>query len=115
MSVSYATLRRTLAQRMNFWGGDISADSSGTVESATVNTLVDTTRAEPDDEWDSAWIVLNPGASSNVIWRRVAADSGWVQSTGTLTIIGTWPSPYNSAGPTAGTPYELYKVFRPVD
>jgi hypothetical protein len=100
---------------MNFWGGDIASDSAGVVESATSTSLVDTTRAEPDDEWDSAWILLNPGAASNVIWRRVAADGGWVQTSGTFTIVGSWPSPYDTTGPPAGTPYELYKVFRPVD
>lgn len=114
MSTSYATLRRTLAQRLNFWGGDISEDSPGVVESATSNTLVDTTRPEPDDEWDSSYIVLNPGASSNVIWRRIADEGGWVQSTGTFTIVGSWPAPYTS-GPPADTPYEVYKVFKPVD
>lgn len=112
MSSSFATLRRTLAQRMQFWGGDISDNSSGSVESSSATTLVDTTRAEPDDEWNSAWIVLNPGSATNVIWRRIASDGGWVQSTGTATIVGSWPSPYSS-GPPAGTPYEIYKVFRP--
>lgn len=112
MSATLATLRRTLAQRLQFWGGDIQNNGPGTVEDSTSTTLIDTTRTEPDDEWDSAWIVLNPGATSNVIWRRVASDGGWVQSTGTLTIVGSWPAPYTS-GPPAGTPYELYKVFRP--
>lgn len=115
MSTTFATLRRTLAQRMDFWGGDISGDSAGSVESATNNTLVDTTRPEPDDEWDSSWIVLNPGSSTNVIWRRVAPDSGWIQSNGTFTIVGTWPAPYSTSGPPQGTPYEVYKVFKPVD
>lgn len=112
MSVSLATLRRILAQRMQFWGGDIQSNNPGTVTSATATTLVDATRAEPDDEWNSSWIVLNPGASSNVIWRRVANDGGWVSATNTLTIIGSWPAPYIS-GPPGGTPYEIFKVFRP--
>lgn len=79
--------------------------------------MVDTTRSEPDDEWNEAWIVLNPGSTNQVtlptIWRRVAIDAGWVQSTGTFTIQGSWPAPYSSTGPGAGVPYEVYKVFRP--
>ena len=98
---------------MSLWGGDIQNNGPGTVGSgSTSNTLVDTSRPEPDDEWDSSYIVLNPGSSSNVIWRRVADTNGWVQNTGTLTIVGSWPAPYTN-GPTAGTPYELFKVFRP--
>lgn len=112
MSSSLATLRRELAQRMQFWGGDIQNNNVGTVTGASSTTLVDALRTEPDDEWNSAWIVLNPGGTSNIIWRRIADTGGWVQNTNTLTIIGSWPAPYAS-GPPAGTPYELYKVFRP--
>ena len=112
MSSSLATLRRALAQRMQFWGGDIQNNGPGTVTSSTALTLVDTTRPEPDDEWDSAFVVLNPGATSNVVWRRVSAQGGWIQNTSTLTLTGPWPAPYTN-GPPSGTPYELYKVFRP--
>lgn len=113
MSTSLATLRRTLSQRMQFWGGDIQNNGPGTVTAgSSATTLVDTSRSEPDDEWNSAWIVLNPGTSSNVIWRRIADTGGWVQNTSTLTIVGSWPAPYAS-GPPAGTSYELFKVFRP--
>lgn len=112
MSSSLAVLRRSLAQRMQFWGGDIQSNGPSTVTGSSALTLVDTTRSEPDDEWNSGWIVLNPGSTSNVIWRRVAADGGWIQNTSTLTLTTPWPAPY-TAGPPVGTPYELYKVFRP--
>lgn len=117
ISTTYSLLRRNLAQRMNYWGGDISNNGPGTLSATgTKNTAIDTTRTDPDDEWDEAWIVLNPGSSDQVvsptIWRRVAADAGWIQSTGTFNIQGTWPSPYTN-GPPSGTPYELYKVFHP--
>lgn len=118
VNLTYAQLRRTLAQRLNFWGGDISNNGSGAVSATgSTTTMVDTTRAEPDDEWNEAWIVLNPGSTNQVtlptIWRRVAIDAGWVQSTGVFTIQGSWPAPYNSSGPGAGVAYEVYKVFRP--
>lgn len=117
ISTPYSTIRRTLAQRMNYWGGDISNNGPGTLSAnGTSNTAIDTTRTDPDDEWDEAWIVLNPGSADQVnsptIWRRVAATTGWVQSTGTFNIQGTWPAPYTN-GPPAGTPYELFKVFHP--
>lgn len=102
---------------MNFFGGDVSSGLSATTTAAgSTNTLIDTNRPEPDDEWDSSWIVLNPGSSDQVnkptIWRKVADTGGYIQSTGTITILGTWPSPY-SAGVPSGTSYELYKTFRP--
>lgn len=117
ISTGYSLLRRTLGQRLNYWGGDIQNNGPGTLSAnGTATTAIDTTRAEPDDEWDEAWIVLNPGSTNQAgaptVWRRLSADVGWVQSTGTMTLQGTWPSPYNN-GPLAGTPYELYKVFRP--
>ena len=73
--------------------------------------MVDTTRAEPDDEWNNSWIVLNPG-TANPIWRRVTDAGGWVTNTGTFTITGNWPSSLPN-GPAAGTPYEIFKVYRP--
>lgn len=117
ISTPYALLRRTLAQRLNYWGGDISNNGPGTLSAnGTKNTAIDTSRSEPDDEWDEAWIVLNPGSTNQVssptVWRRIAATAGWVQSTGTINIQGVWPAPYAS-GPPSGTPYELYKVFHP--
>jgi hypothetical protein len=117
ISTGYSSLRRTLAQRLNYWGGDISNNGPGALSAnGTKNTAVDITRAEPDDYWNESWIVLNPGSTDQVnlptIWRRIAVDSGWVQSTGTFNIQGTWPSPYTN-GPTAGVSYELYQVFRP--
>lgn len=117
IATPYSSIRRTLAQRMNYWGGDISNNGPGTLSNdGTSNTAIDLTRTDPDDEWDEAWIVLNPGSSDQVltptIWRRVAATTGWVQSTGTFNIQGTWPAPYTN-GPPAGTPYELFKVFHP--
>lgn len=117
ISTSYSLLRRNLAQRLNYWGGDISNNGPGMLSATgTKNTAIDTTRTDPDDEWNEAWIVLNPGSTDQVntptIWRRVAADAGWVQSTGTFNIQGTWPAPYTN-GPPSGTSYELYKVFHP--
>lgn len=117
ISTPYATLRRTLAQRMNYWGGDISNNGPGTLTATgTKNTAIDTTRTDPDDEWNESWIVLNPGSSDQVnlptVWRRIAATSGWVQSTGTFNIQGTWPAPYTN-GPPSGVSYELFKVFHP--
>lgn len=117
IATPYSNIRRTLAQRMNYWGGDISNNGAGTFSTTgTVNTAIDTTRTDPDDEWDEAWIVLNPGSSDQIgsptIWRRVAATAGWVQASGTFNIQGTWPAPYTN-GPPAGTQYELYKVFHP--
>lgn len=117
IATPYSTIRRTLAQRMNYWGGDISNNGPGTFTAAgTKNTAIDTTRTDPDDEWDEAWIVLNPGSTDQInsptVWRRVAATAGWVQATGTFNIQGTWPAPYTN-GPAQGTSYELYKVFHP--
>lgn len=117
IATPYANIRRTLAQRMNYWGGDIANNGAGTFSAnGTSNTAIDTTRTDPDDEWDEAWIVLNPGSLDQVntptIWRRIAANTGWVQSTGTFNIQGSWPAPYAS-GPAAGVSYELYKVFHP--
>ena len=117
ISTTYSLLRRTLAQRMNYWGGDISNNGPGALSATgTKNTAIDINRTDPDDEWDEAWIVLNPGSTDQVntptIWRRVAATTGWVQSTGTFNIQGSWPAPYTN-GPPSGTVYELYKVFHP--
>ena len=117
ISTTYSLLRRTLAQRMNYWGGDISNNGPGALSATgTKNTAIDINRTDPDDEWDEAWIVLNPGSTDQVntptIWRRVAATTGWVQSTGTFNIQGSWPAPYTN-GPPSGTAYELYKVFHP--
>jgi hypothetical protein len=117
LSTQYSFLRRTLAQRLNYWGGDIQNNGPGTfTANGSVSTAIDTSRAEPDDEWNEAWIVINPGSTNQAgaptVWKRVAVDAGWVNSTGTFTIQGTWPAPYGS-GPVAGTQYEVYKVFRP--
>jgi hypothetical protein len=117
ISTGYSLLRRNLGQRLNYWGGDIQSNGPGAfTANGSASTAIDTTRAEPDDEWNEAWIVLNPGninqAGAPTVWRRISSDAGWVQSTGVMTIQGTWPAPYNN-GPTAGTAYELYKVFRP--
>src|SRR5579859_5893135 len=117
MSTTYAVLRRSLGQRLNMWGGDVSSDGPAkTTAASTSNTLIDTNRPEPDDEWDSAWIVLNPGSADQVnsptIWRRVSDNLGYVQSTGTLTIMGSWPTPYGNGVPI-NTQYELFKTFRP--
>ena len=119
MGTSFATLRRELAKRMNLYGGDISSGGAATTTALSANnTLIDTTRTEPDDEWDSAYIVLNPGSanqnSNPTIWRRIAPDGGWTQSNGTAIILGTWPAPYTSGVP-ASVPYEIYKVFKPTD
>lgn len=110
ISTGYSTLRRTLAQRLNYWGGDISNNGPGIFTGVgTLNTAIDNTRSEPDDEWDSAWIVLNPGSTDQTnaptIWRRIADTAGWISATGTLTIFGSWPAPYNNPGPgyTTGT------------
>lgn len=54
---------------------------------------------------------MNPG-TSNPIWRRIADTGGWVQNTGTFSLVGSWPSTLPS-GPTAGTSYEIFKVYRP--
>ncbi len=109
ISTGYSLLRRNLAQRLNYWGGDIQSNGPGAfTANGSASTAIDTTRAEPDDEWNEAWIVLNPGSTNQAgtptVWRRVSSDMGWVQSTGVLTIQGTWPSPY-ATGPTTGTPY----------
>lgn len=117
ISTSFSFLRRNLAQRMNYWGGDIQTNGPGSLTgTSSSNTAIDTTRAEADDEWNEAWMVLNPGSTDQVnsptIWRRIASEAGWVQATGTFTIQGTWPAPY-AGGPPADMPYELYKVFRP--
>lgn len=104
IGTAYSSLRRVLAQRLNYWGGDISSNGPGAFTgTGTVNTAIDTTRPEPDDEWDSSWVVLNPGSLNQTqaptVWRRVADNAGWVNSTGVLTITGSWPSPYNVTGP----------------
>lgn len=117
ISTSYSFLRRNLAQRLNYWGGDLQSNSPGTLTAnGSTRTAIDITRSEPDDEWNEAWIVINPGsldqAGSPTVWRRIAVDAGWVQSTGTFTIQGVWPAAYTN-GPLAGTSYELFKVFRP--
>jgi hypothetical protein len=117
LSTQYSFLRRTLAQRLNYWGGDIQSNGPGAfTANGTKSTAVDITRAEPDDEWNEAWIAINPGSSdqagSPTVWRRIAVDGGWVNSTGIFTIQGVWPAPYIN-GPVAGTSYEVFKVFRP--
>src|SRR6266702_3772300 len=108
ISTGLSTLRRTLSQRLNFWGGDLSNNGPGMLSAVgTTTTAIDINRPEPDDEWDSSWIVLNPGSADQVnaptIWKRIAASAGWIQSTGTLTIQGTWPVPYDVTGPGYST------------
>lgn len=102
---------------MNYWGGDISSNGpSLTTATSSVNTLIDKNRSEPDDEWDNAWIVINPGSTNQqttpTIWRNVADVSGWILRTGTITINGTWPAPYQTGIPVS-TPYEIFKIYRP--
>ena len=109
ISTGLATLRRTLAQRMQYWGGDIASNGPAFFSATgTSNTAIDTiNRPEPDDEWVDSWIVLNPGSADQTnaptVWRRLVAQGAWISATGTFTIIGTWPTPYNIVAPGFAT------------
>lgn len=117
MSIAYYKIRRLAAMEMDLWGGDPSTGLQGTFTgngTADLLSAVDTTRPEPDDEWNGSYIVLNPGQTHDTtnptIWRRISDVAGFVNFSGALTFSSPVPS---SAYTASGMTYELYKTFRP--
>lgn len=111
-------MRRMIAQEMDLWAGDISSSGPGVftaVDAAgALTTLIDTNRVEPDDEFDSSYICINPGGSGNpalaTIWRRIADTAGFINATGTFTLSTPVPSaPFAAVNMT----YEIFKLFKP--
>ena len=114
MATTYASLRRQLAQRMGFWGGDISSGGSGVLttgpggQAPAGNQIFDSNRSEPDGAWNGAWVVVNPG-TPNAQWRQIASDGGYSLNGGVMSLS----TPF-AASLTAGvTTYEIYAVARP--
>ena len=122
MSNPFFVVRREIAMEMGLWGGRVDGVSPGPATFTSVDSngslfvVYDIIRQEPDAEWNGSYIVINPGGTGNsslpTIWRRIADDSGFINSTGAITI--TSPLPSSAYAQTTMT-YELYKTFNPQD
>lgn len=120
MSIPFYTVRREIATEMNLWGGKVDGVAPGPSTFSSVDptgslyVVYDINRPEPDDDWDSAYICINPGLTGNAnlstIWRRIADSGGFVNSTGAMTL--TSPLPSSAYAQTTMT-YELFKLFNP--
>lgn len=120
MTSPFYIVRRELAMEMNLWGGRVDGQAPGPGTFSSVDTqgslfvVYDTNRPEPDDDWNSSYICINPGGTGDpnlsTIWRRIADDAGFVNSTGAMTVTSPLPS---SAYAGISMTYELYKTFTP--
>lgn len=120
MSNPFYLVRRQLAQEMNLWGGSVDGQSPAPATFSKVDTqgslyvVYDINRPEPDADWNGAYVCINPGGTGNgalsTIWRRIADDSGFVNSTGAMTLTSPLPS---SAYAQTSMTYELFKQFTP--
>lgn len=105
---------------MNLWGGKVDGQAPGPATFTSVDAqgslyaVYDINRPEPDDEWDSSYICINPGGTGNAsiptVWRRISDTAGFVNSTGAMTL--TSPLPSAAYAQTTMT-YELFKTFTP--
>lgn len=120
MSNPFYVVRREIAMEMNLWGGKVDGIAPGPATFSSVDAqnslyvVYDNTRPEPDEHWSGAYICINPGGTGNAnlatIWRRIADDQGFINSTGAMTL--TSPLPSGAYALTTMT-YELYKTFSP--
>lgn len=120
MSNPFFVVRREIATEMNLWGGKVDGVAPGPANFSLVDpngslfVVYDVNRPEPDDDWNGAYICINPGGTGNAglstIWRRIADTGGFVNSTGAMTL--TAPLPSTSYAQTSMT-YELFKLFNP--
>lgn len=116
----FFVVRRLVAQEMQLWGGKVDGQSTGPATFTSVDTngslfvVYDTNRPEPDSSWDGGYICINPGgtgsASLATIWRRIADEGGFINSTGAMTLTAALPS---SAYAATSMTYELFKMFTP--
>lgn len=99
-----AQLRTKLAKRVGYWyGASDATGGAGTFTSGSTTTqLFDTTRQEPDDQFDGAWLAYKPGTTS-IVWRQLASDRGYIQANGSFNLVVAMGS-----APLAGDQYELY-------
>lgn len=99
-----AQLRTKLAKRVGYWyGASDATGSAATLTSGNTTTqLFDTTRQEPDDQFDGAWLAYKPGTTS-IVWRQLASDRGYIQANGSFNLVVAMGST-----PNAGDQYELY-------
>lgn len=120
MGTPFYVMRREIAQEMGLWGGKVdgAAPGPGTFTSVdpqgSLFVVYDSVRQEPDAEWNGSYICINPGGTGNVglptIWRRIADDSGFINSTGAITLTSALPS---AAYAQTTMTYELFKTFTP--
>lgn len=120
MTSPFYVVRRELAMEMNLWGGTVDGQAPGPGLFSLVDpqgslfVVYDTVRPEPDDEWNGSYICINPGGTGNpalpTIWRRIADDAGFVNSTGAMTLTAALPS---SAYAQTTMTYEIFKSFTP--
>src|SRR5690349_1400104 len=102
MGQFFYQIRRQLAMEMNLWFGLVDGQNLGPATFSKVDpqnslfVVYDINRPEPDDFFNSSYIVINPGGSGNgnlnTIWRRIADDQGYVNSTGAITLTAPLPS-----------------------
>lgn len=120
MGNPFYIVRRELAMEMNLWAGTVDGQAPGPGHFSSVDTqaslfvVYDRNRQEPDDDWNGSYICINPGGTGNAglptIWRRIADDAGFVNSTGAITLTAALPS---AAYAQTTMTYELYKTFTP--
>lgn len=120
MTSPFYVVRRELAMEMNLWGGKVDGQSPGPAVFSSVDAqnslfvVYDNIRPEPDEAWSGSYICINPGGTGNVnlptIWRRIADDQGFINSTGAMTLTSALPS---GAYALTTMTYELFKTFTP--
>ena len=119
MSNAFFTIRRNLAIEMNLWAGKVDiapgpATFSQLDPQGSLFVVYDINRPEPDGEFNGAYICINPGGTGNAglstIWRRIADDQGFINSTGAMTLTSPLPS---AAYAQMSMTYEIYKTFTP--
>lgn len=122
MSNPFFKVRREIAQEMGLWGGTVDGQAPGPATFSVVDpngslyVVYDINRPEPDADWNGSYICINPGGSGDpnllTIWRRIGDDTGFINSTGAMTL--TAPLPSSAYAQTTMT-YELFKTFKPED
>lgn len=122
MATAWPVIRRLVAQEQGYWGGKVDGSQPGPANFTSVDAggslfvVYDINRPEPDQEWDGAYLCINPGGSGNAglatIWRRIADQNGFINATGAMTL--TAPLPSSAYAQTTMT-YELFKNYKPED
>jgi hypothetical protein len=105
---------------MQLWGGKVDGQSLGPAtfssvdQNGSLTTVYDVNRPEPDGDWDGSYICINPGGTGNAtlptIWRRISDAGGFINSTGSMTLMAPIPS---AAYAQIDMTYELFKMFTP--